>query len=165
MLSNSARKVGPKVGTRNIEAEDLRAVELFGSLSEEQKKTAWVGREAPRHLNSGPPTKLPMPTPDGIAAEDLQPEQRATLEAIVAGYLSSLPESVAAARKKAIEAGGAENLRFAWFGSPSDDQPYYYRLQGPTFLAEFDNTQKDAYGRDAGHIHSVWRSPKGDFKD
>ena len=33
-----------------------------------------------------------------------------------------------------------------------------YRLQGPTFLVEYDNTQNDG-----NHIHSVWRDFDGDF--
>jgi hypothetical protein len=37
-------------------------------------------------------------------------------------------------------------------------EPHYYRLQGPTFLIEYDNTQNDA-----NHIHAVWRDFDGDF--
>ena len=35
---------------------------------------------------------------------------------------------------------------------------YYYRLQGPNLLIEWDNTQ-----RGANHAHSVWRDPSADF--
>ena len=35
---------------------------------------------------------------------------------------------------------------------------HYYRLQGPTFLIEYDNTQNDG-----NHIHSVWRDFDRDF--
>ena len=37
-------------------------------------------------------------------------------------------------------------------------QPHYYRIQGPTFLVEYDNTQNDV-----NHLHSVWRDPDRDF--
>ena len=40
---------------------------------------------------------------------------------------------------------------------------HYYRIQGPTFLIEFVNTQPDAEGNPASHIHCVWRDPRGDF--
>jgi TonB family protein len=36
--------------------------------------------------------------------------------------------------------------------------PHYYRIQGPTFLVEYDDTQNNA-----NHIHSVWRDFNGDF--
>ena len=41
---------------------------------------------------------------------------------------------------------------FAWAGSIERGQKHYYRVQGPTFLIEFDNTQNDG-----NHVHSVWR--------
>src|SRR3954463_14812171 len=37
-------------------------------------------------------------------------------------------------------------------------QPHYYRVQGPTFLIEYDDTQNEA-----NHIHTVWRDFKDDF--
>ena len=37
-------------------------------------------------------------------------------------------------------------------------RPHYYRLHGPRFLVEYDNTQDGA-----NHIHAVWRDPTGDF--
>jgi hypothetical protein len=37
-------------------------------------------------------------------------------------------------------------------------QPHYYRVQAPSFLIEFDDTQNSA-----NHIHSVWRDYEGDF--
>jgi hypothetical protein len=37
-------------------------------------------------------------------------------------------------------------------------EPHYYRVQGPTFLIEYDNTQNGA-----NHVHSVWREFDGDF--
>jgi hypothetical protein len=36
--------------------------------------------------------------------------------------------------------------------------PHYYRVQGPTFLIEYDNTQNDS-----NHVHSVYRDLKNDF--
>lgn len=35
---------------------------------------------------------------------------------------------------------------------------HYYRIQGPTFLVEYDHTQNGG-----NHIHSVWRDPADDF--
>jgi hypothetical protein len=37
-------------------------------------------------------------------------------------------------------------------------QRHYYRVQGATFLIEYDNTQNDA-----NHIHAVWRDFTGDW--
>ena len=54
---------------------------------------------------------------------------------------------------------GLNNLRFLWAGSQqADGKPYYYRIQGPTIIIEFDNSQGNA-----NHIHSVVRDLKNDF--
>ena len=37
-------------------------------------------------------------------------------------------------------------------------EAHYYRIQGPSFLVEYDNTQSDA-----NHVHTVWRDFDGDF--
>ena len=51
-----------------------------------------------------------------------------------------------------------DHVKFAWLGGIEKGQGHYYRIQGPTFLIEYDNTQNDA-----NHIHSVWRDFSGDF--
>ena len=51
-----------------------------------------------------------------------------------------------------------EQVRFGWAGSLDYSQPQYYRIQGPTFLLEFDNSRNGGT-----HIHSVWRDFERDF--
>ena len=52
----------------------------------------------------------------------------------------------------------ADGKIFAWAGVEQRGGPHYYRVQAPTFLIEYDNTQNNA-----NHIHSVWRDFNGDF--
>ena len=59
---------------------------------------------------------------------------------------------------KAIQDASEEKLHFAWAGGLEPGQGHYYRIQGPTFLMEYDNTQDKA-----NHIHSVWRDLRNDF--
>ena len=40
----------------------------------------------------------------------------------------------------------------------SKGQGHYYRIQGKTFILEYDNTQNNA-----NHVHAVWRDFHGDF--
>ena len=58
----------------------------------------------------------------------------------------------------AVRKAGVDKIHFAWLGGSDRGQPHYYRIQGPTFLVEYDNTQNNA-----NHIHSVWRDFNGDF--
>ena len=53
---------------------------------------------------------------------------------------------------------GLDKISFAWAGESERGKKHYYRVQGPTFLIEFDNTQNDG-----NHVHSVWRDFNGDF--
>ena len=53
---------------------------------------------------------------------------------------------------------GVDKVGFGWAGGFERGQPHYYRIQGPTFLIEYDNTQNNA-----NHVHSVWRDFEGDF--
>ena len=64
----------------------------------------------------------------------------------------------ARARLEKIRKAGLDNVKFAWMGGLEDGQGHYYRVQGSTFLIEFDNTQNDA-----NHIHCVWRDFNGDW--
>ncbi|MEZ4681064.1 MAG: DUF3500 domain-containing protein [Caldilineaceae bacterium] len=59
--------------------------------------------------------------------------------------------------RKSDEAG-SDAIRFAWAGSREYRSPQYYRIQGPTFLLEFDNSRNGGT-----HIHSVWRDFAEDF--
>ena len=57
-----------------------------------------------------------------------------------------------------IREAGPDKVRFAWFGATDRTQGHAYRVQGPTFLIEFNNTQNNA-----NHVHSVWRDLTRDF--
>ena len=60
-----------------------------------------------------------------------------------------------------IESAGLNNLRFAWAGDQQQGgpgHPHYYRIQGPTIIIEYDNTQNNA-----NHVHTVVRDLKKDF--
>jgi hypothetical protein len=65
---------------------------------------------------------------------------------------------IATERLAKIKTAGLENVAFAWAGPIERGQRHYYRVQGPTFLIEFDNAQNDG-----NHVHSVWRDFNGDF--
>ena len=64
----------------------------------------------------------------------------------------------AAERMEKLKKAGLDAIAFAWAGETEKGKKHYYRLQGPTFLVEYDNTQNDG-----NHIHSVWRDFNGDF--
>jgi hypothetical protein len=96
-------------------------------------------------------------TPAGVPWQQLRPDQRQILTALLGAYLGRLPDD-AAQREHAKITGAAGQLHFAWAGSTEPHRPHYYRIQGLRLLVEYDNSQ-----RDANHVHTVWRDPVGDF--
>lgn len=97
-------------------------------------------------------------TPKGLATAQMNGAQRELLLTLIGDYIHRLPEELAEIELKKLHANGIDGLHFAWAGGIERRQPHYYRLQGPRFLVEYDNTQNDA-----NHIHSVWRDPQNDF--
>ena len=97
-------------------------------------------------------------TPQGLASSALSGGQQELLLALVGEYVHRLPDELAEFEMKKLQAAGTTPLHFAWAGGIERGQGHYYRIQGDSFLAEYDNTQNNA-----NHIHSVWRDPRTDF--
>jgi hypothetical protein len=93
--------------------------------------------------------------PRGLAATAMTPAQRTTLAELIDVYIERLPEPLADIERERIH---VDDVRFAWAGSAERREGHYYRLQGPSFLVEYDNTQDGA-----NHIHAVWRDMARDF--
>ncbi|MBX7072254.1 MAG: DUF3500 domain-containing protein [Pirellulales bacterium] len=155
--------VGPKRGTRVLAQEELLAFELINSLGDDSRKQAIIGEKAPHDLRAAGEPQPPQTAPEGISAANLSVEQQETLRKLIAAYAANMPQAVAAARIEEIGNAGFEKIHFAWAGALQPGIGHYYRVQGPTFLIEFVNTQPDSAGNPANHIHSVWRDMQGDF--
>jgi len=76
----------------------------------------------------------------------------------VAVFVHQIRPELAAADLQEIEDAGFDNVSFAWMGFIQPGKPHYFRVQGPTFILEYDNTQNKA-----NHVHIVWRDFKSDF--
>jgi hypothetical protein len=151
-----------KKGLRLLASEEQLAFDLLGSLSAEQKKKAIVAEKALTEVRAPGEPQPPQAAPEGIAGKDLNEKQRGQLKQLVQAYLANLPEDVAQERLKVIDSGW-DSVHFAWAGAEKPGVGHYYKVQGQTFLIEFVNTQPDAAGNIANHIHAVWRSMEGDF--
>jgi hypothetical protein len=157
--SNPAEvKDGPKKGLRVLGFEEDPARELVTALDESQRAKAIINATAPNDIVTRAEGTVSPLTPTGIAVTDLQPKQREMLMRVVDAYVSVMAPDIAADRMAALKKAGLDKLTFAWAGELERGKRHYYRVQGPTFLIEFDNTQNDG-----NHVHSVWRDFNGDF--
>lgn len=149
---------GPRKGLRVMGVEEDLGRALIGSLTAEQKKEAVIAGEVPKEVFTlGLRKALPL-TPAGIAAAKMNAPQRDLLRRLLEEYVRRARPEIADADLAQIDAAGFDRVTFAWAGGEQRGQGHYYRVQGPTFLLEYDNTQNDA-----NHVHAVWRELAGDF--
>lgn len=154
---------GIAAGTRVLADEERFAFDLLGALDGESQTTAIISAEAPREIRAAGEPQPPGDAAAGLAAGDMNDAQQTILRKLIDAYASSMPRPVAEARIEAIDEAGFENVHFAWLGAEKPGIGHGYRVQGPSFLIEFVNTQPDAEGNPANHIHCVWRDMHGDF--
>ena len=162
-IVKSENNVGIELGTRLLRLEETLAFELVNTMSKSQLSTALIAEKAPREIRAAGEPQPPQEDPVGIHWRDLSKIQRNMLRRLINEYVNAVPADVVAERKAAIQEGGFRKIHFAWAGARNPGVGHYYRVQGPTFLIEFVNTQPDADGNPANHIHCVWRDMRGDF--
>ncbi|MDP8243248.1 MAG: DUF3500 domain-containing protein [Candidatus Hinthialibacter antarcticus] len=149
---------GPFRGLRVLGREEDLGRALLKSMSDEQRSKAIYSEVAPGDVLSAANPFIEPLADDGIAFSQLSSEQQQNAFELIALYAHRLKPSVADAKLKKIRAMKLDDLYFAWAGGTELGQPHYYRIQGPTFLIEYDNTQNQA-----NHAHTVWRDPRNDF--
>ena len=157
--SNPAEvRQGPKTGARALGHQEDVARTLLDALSTEQKATALIAPMPPGEIATRTTVKVDPLTPAGLMASEMTPAQRDLLVKIIEAYTGAMTDDVAVDRMQKVIAAGIEKVGFAWAGSFERGQRHHYRVQGPTFLIEHNNTQNNG-----NHVHSVWRDFAGDF--
>jgi hypothetical protein len=149
---------GAQKGMRLLATQEDTARALLMALDPAQKTTATFATAAPTDILTMTTVKIDPLTPAGLAASAMNPAQREMLMQVIDAYTSKMADDIAADRKAKIKAAGLDQITFAWAGGAERGVKHYYRVQGPTFLLEYDNTQNDG-----NHVHSVWRDFNGDF--
>jgi hypothetical protein len=145
-------------GTRVLGNEEDLARTLVKSLDDAQRKVAVLSDKAPDDILSG--TKREALTLDhvGLAVPEMNDTQKGMLRDLIVLYASVQNSAIAERRVQQIRDANVDEIKFAWMGTLERGERHYYRIQGPTFLIEYDNTQNDA-----NHVHAVWRDFDGDF--
>lgn len=150
---------GEQTGLRALKEEEDLGRQLLHALDGEQKTVAIVGEQAPDDIiTTNVPYVRGEVQPEGLGSQEMNAAQREILYALVETYVKRLPEAFAEAEWARLVGADLQAAHFAWAGAEERGGPHYYRVLGPSFLAEYDNTQNDA-----NHIHAVWRDLSNDF--
>jgi hypothetical protein len=157
--SNPAEvREGPKKGLRILGAEEDAARALLQSLDPAQRAKAILDATAPGDMVTMATVDIKPLSPSGLGADAMTAAQRDLLMKLLDVYIGKMAADIAEDRLARVRKAGVEKIGFAWAGETERGKKHYYRIQGPTFLVEYDNTQNDG-----NHIHSVWRDFNGDF--
>lgn len=153
----ATQRSGPRKGSRALAAEEDMARALLTSLDAPHRARAIVAAEAPADILNGMARRVAIAEARGIGWTDLDSQQRGLLLSLIRQYTDAQAPEIARARLEKIQAG-LDRTVFGWMGGARPGEGHYYRIQGPDFLIEFDNTQDGA-----NHIHCVWREFAGDW--
>ncbi|KAK9451828.1 uncharacterized protein V1518DRAFT_430731 [Limtongia smithiae] len=167
---------GPYKGTRIMTTEEALGLQLMQSLSPELQSKAQIyalmkdpkmphGRwnhDDQRHLCGAYRDNRIVPY-EGILVADMTSEQQTLVSKIVDEYFSYLPEKARSLQLAHVESWFKETY-FCWIGGFGNEDPFYYRIQSPVVIIEFDhhsgvfltNKQPAKF-----HIHTLLRTPNG----
>ncbi len=149
---------GERSGQRVLAEEEDLARQLVLSLDDAQRKLAVISERAPRDIVTGADRQAKLGKPEGLPVSQMNGTQKEALLELLKLYVYRHRELVAAKDMEKIVAAGLDRVHFAWAGGLAKGEGHYYRIHGPTFVVEYDNTQNRA-----NHIHTVWRDFEGDF--
>jgi len=146
---------GPKKGERVLGKEQDLAFAFVKGLTEEQRQLAVIAERAPSEILTGMDRKAAIQERKGIAFDKLDEPRQKALWNLISVHAEVQHHKESARRLGKID---KRSIVFAWMGALEPGKGHYYRIQGSSFLIEYDNTQNNA-----NHIHTVWRDFDGDF--
>jgi hypothetical protein len=151
---------GPGKNMQALKDETALGFQLLGTLTPQQLTKTVISGEAPADILTAARRKAMIEKREGIYYSKLNEAQQKLFLQLLSVYVHRYTQSFAAEMMHEIEQAGLEKLQFAWAGARERalGKPHYYRIQGPTIIIEYDNTQNNA-----NHVHTVVRDLKHDF--
>lgn len=155
---------GPRAGLRVLGVEEDLARALVLSLDAQQKQVAVLPGAPPNDIRTGENFNIDnipnfdINKPTGLQASRLNAKQQEALIALIEEFAYRMPIELADVTMTEVKKPGLDKIYLTWVGGTNKGDQYYYRVHGPSFLIELNNTQNRG-----NHVHSVWRDLKNDF--
>jgi hypothetical protein len=160
---------GKYKGVSVLQAEQDDGLALVRSLAEPQRQKAVVRVSKDGNDNVSEAFKdNAVLDYAGLKASDMTPAQKEGLLALVGRYVGNMDDGHARVKMDEVRRH-LDDTHFAWIGATEPASVYYYRIQSPVILIEFDH-QRPANTRHLTadpsrptrqHIHTVLRTPNG----
>jgi hypothetical protein len=154
---------GSHRGVSVLQGEEADAIALMASLSADERKAAILGSELPREMFTGAFRDNKVLDCEGIGFDQLSGAAKERLLALVSRYVGRIrPEHAEAKMREVLD--HLDETYFAWIGGTGPDDVFYYRVQSPVILIEFDHQSGVVFDNDyptRRHIHTVVRTPNG----
>ncbi|KAE9978459.1 hypothetical protein EG328_001457 [Venturia inaequalis] len=170
---------GPHAGTTIMRKEEAFGLQLMQSLDPELQQRAQIyklmhdpamppgrwNKDDQRHLCGAYRCNRTVPY-EGITLPEMNAGQKELVLLILNEYLLYLPEPSRKLRLQHILSFESETY-FSWIGGFGDDDAFYYRIQNPVIICEFDHHSGVIMGNEEPakfHIHTTCRMPnRGDY--
>jgi hypothetical protein len=156
---------GKYKGTRVLAEEQDKGLALMRALAPEQQAKATIQAEKPGNMSQAQAFRDNLVlTPAGLRAADMTADQKRLLLAVIEEYVGNMDAGHAKLRMEEVRAHLADT-HFAWAGTSGPDGVFYYRIQSPVILIEFDHQTPVALEGprvpSRRHVHTVVRTPNG----
>lgn len=168
---------GPHAGTRIMQVEEELGLRLMQSLSSELQQKAQVyeqmhdpamppgrwNKDDQRHVCGAYRDNRVVPYEGINVGSTFTDTQRDLLYGIFEQYLLYLPKRSRELKIQQIKHFESETW-FSWIGGFGNEDPFYYRVQSPVVLIEFDHHSGVFLTNEEPkkfHIHTLLRTPNG----
>jgi hypothetical protein len=151
---------GAEKGKEVLKEEREAGFALLHSLTKEELARTIVDKTAPGDIITYNHREAMIAHPEGLLYSEMSSAQQEQMLQLISLYVHRFTKLFADEMLKEIQQAGLGKLRFAWAGYTESGigKPHYYRIQGPTIIIEYDNTQNNA-----NHVHTVVRDLCHDF--
>jgi uncharacterized protein DUF3500 len=163
--ANSGRYKGLEI----LQKEQDDGLAMLKALSEAQLKRAVLNFSKTGNNNLAEAFKDNVIIANaGLRTNDLGSAARQRFRDLINLYISNMDEGHARIRMDEVDRH-LENTWFTWIGGVQPDSVFYYRVQSPVILIEFDHQRpanlrkfaSDPMKPSRQHIHCVVRTPNG----
>ncbi len=157
-------KTGKYAGLRIFQDDEERGLALARDLSEGQRRRAVIAPETSgEDFTTAFRDNLVLDYA-GIRYDELSSRQHDLLLNLVDYHVSRMRSGHADAKMKEVK-DHSNDTYFCWMGGMADDATFYYRVQSPVIIIEFDHQRGIAFREHTkpykDHIHVIIRTPNG----